>query len=254
MHESTFSLVPLEVIKDKRLTLWQVRVLVALFSFRNRDTNTVWPSRNAIAERSGMHPSNISTTTTELVGLGWLSKEGMGGFSKSSRYTITTPDLETVADSTTVAEPTTVADSATRMRIAAPATRKEQTIEQTKGESARKLAPIPPQARKASKLLTSLPDWMAQVAATGEKAIPDTDPVRSYAAQAGIPADFLVLAWVEFKVRYSEPDAKRYRDWRQVFRNTVRGNWLKLWFINQDGHYQLTTAGQQARNILETGE
>jgi len=113
---------------------------------------------------------------------------------------------------------------------------------------------ISPQARKASKQLTSLPDWLAQVAAAGEKAIPDDDPVRSYVAQAGIPGDFLVLAWVEFKARYSEPDAKRYRDWRQVFRNAVRGNWLKLWFVNQDGHYQLTTAGQQARNILETGE
>lgn len=165
MHESTFSLVPLEVIKDKRLTLWQVRVLVALFSFRNKNTDTVFPSRRAIAERSGMHPSNISAATTELVGLGWLTKEGAGGFSKSSRYTITVPDLETVADFTTVAEPTTVADSATRMRVVAAATRKEQTIEQTKGESASKPAPSR-SGRKASKAL-SLPDWLAQVAAAG---------------------------------------------------------------------------------------
>ncbi len=252
MHESTFSLVPLEVIKDKRLTLWQVRTLVALLSFRDKNTNTVWPSRKAIAERSGMHPSNISAATTELVGLGWLTKEGAGGFSKANRYTIKVPDLETVADSTTVAELTTVADSAIRMRVVAAATRKEQTIEQTNRRDARKLAPTPPQVRKKSKALR-LTDWLRQVAEAGEKAIPDNDPVRSYAAQAGIPAGFLLLAWVEFRARYSEPDAKTYTDWRQVFRNAVRGNWLKLWFVNQGG-YQLTTAGRQAQQLLESAE
>ncbi len=117
---------------------------------------------------------------------------------------------------------------------------------------ARKLAPTPPQARKKSKALP-LADWLAQVAASGVKAIPDDDPVRSYAAQAGIPDDFLLLAWVEFKARYSEPDAKTYTDWRQVFRNAVRGNWLKLWFV-KDGQYQLTTAGQQAHHLLESAQ
>jgi hypothetical protein len=117
------------------------------------------------------------------------------------------------------------------------------------GESASKPAPSRP-GRKASKPLT---DWLAQVAAAGEKAIPDTDPVRSYADKAGIPADYLLLAWVEFKARYSEPDAKTYTDWRQVFRKAVRGNWLKLWFVNQDG-YQLTTAGRQAQHLLENAE
>lgn len=107
-------------------------------------------------------------------------------------------------------------------------------------------------ARKKSKALP-LTDWLAQVAAAGEKAIPDDDPVRSYAAKAGIPDDFMLLAWVEFKARYSEPDAKTYADWRAVFRNAVRGNWLKLWFV-KDGQYQLTTAGQQAQQLLEHAE
>ena len=106
--------------------------------------------------------------------------------------------------------------------------------------------------RKKSKALP-LTDWLAQVAAAGEKAIPDDDPVRSYAAQAGIPDDFMPLAWAEFKARHSEPDAKTYTDWRAVFRKAVRGNWLKLWFVNQDG-YQLTTAGKQAMHHLETAQ
>lgn len=126
-----------------------------------------------------------------------------------------------------------------------------ETTTESKGDAS-KLA-TPPKARKKSKALP-LTDWLAQVAAAGEKAIPDDDAVRSYAAKAGIPDDFMLLAWVEFKARYTQPDAKVYTDWRQVFRNAVRGNWLKLWFVNQDGQYQLTTAGQQAHHLLESAQ
>ena len=109
---------------------------------------------------------------------------------------------------------------------------------------------ISPRSRKASKALP-LTDWLAQVAAAGERPIPADDPVRVYAAKVGIPDDLMRLAWVEFKRRYAETGAKTYRDWRQVFRNTVRGNWLKLWFADDQGGYRLTTAGQQAQREME---
>ncbi len=141
MTDAQFAVVPLEVVQDRRLTLEQTRVLVALFSFRNKVTNTVWPSRAAIAERTGMHPSNISSATTALVNLGWLQKEGSGGHSKSTRYTLCVPDLltpTTVAHSATVADSATVARSATQTvahsatpPLADSATRKEQSIEHT---------------------------------------------------------------------------------------------------------------------------
>lgn len=137
MTEGQFSLVPIEVILDKRLTLEQTRVLIALFSFRNKVTDTVWPSRAKIAERTGMHPSNISAATTALVGLGWLMKVGAGGHSKASRYTLCSPEV-TVAERATVAQSATVAERATRtvaeratQLVADSARGKEQTIEQT---------------------------------------------------------------------------------------------------------------------------
>ena len=139
MTDNQISVVPIEVIQDRRLTLEQTRVLIALFSFRNKVTNTVWPSRAAIAERTGMHPSNISSATTALVALGWLQKDGLGGYSKSTRYTLCVPDLSkptTVADQATVAESATVAERATTtvaeratQTVADQATRKEQSIE-----------------------------------------------------------------------------------------------------------------------------
>ena len=107
--------------------------------------------------------------------------------------------------------------------------------------------PIPPRGAKAA---VSLKTWAESVKAKGEKLIPEDDAVFDYAATVGIPDDFLSLAWQEFRYRYSQPDAKRYRDWRQVFRKAVRGNWLKLWYCDQHGAYALTTVGIQAQRAL----
>lgn len=84
---------------------------------------------------------------------------------------------------------------------------------------------------------------------SGAKSIPEGDPVFAYAEQAGIPLDFLRLHWLEFKARYGQPDAKRYKDWPSVHRKSVRGNWFRLWFIAQDGTVGLTTVGEQAKRI-----
>ncbi len=137
---SAFAQVPIQVIQDSRLTLEQLRVLIALLSFGNKDGGSVWPKRALIAERTGMHPANISAATSALVKLGWLEKVGKGGFSKSACYTLKLPttvaDQATVAHSATVARSATntVADSATST-VAHSATRKEQTIEQTKEQT-----------------------------------------------------------------------------------------------------------------------
>lgn len=110
--------------------------------------------------------------------------------------------------------------------------------------------PIPPSGAedKVEKKATaiSLPTWLALVKASGEKPIPENDPVFAYALQVGIPSDHLRLCWVEFRDRYSQPNAKRYKDWRSVFRKAVRGNWFKLWWVDGNSEYNLTTVGKQA--------
>ena len=147
MSDPLFAMVPIEVLADKRLTLWQIKVLVGLLSFRNKNSDTVWPGRDALATRcGGMHVSNISKTTSELCDLGWLVKQGNGGNSRSAIYKIVVPDLEqfeepevNIAESTTfasVAESTThtgetVAESTT-LTVADSARGIEQTIEHTK--------------------------------------------------------------------------------------------------------------------------
>lgn len=124
---------------------------------------------------------------------------------------------------------------------------KRATNEQPNQTPDTSITPIPPRGAKAA---VSLKTWAESVKAKGEKLIPEDDAVFDYAATVGIPDDFLYLAWQEFRHRYSQPDAKRYRDWRQVFRKAVRGNWLKLWYCDQHGAYALTTVGIQAQRAL----
>ncbi len=133
---NVFSIVPIEMLADRRLTLWHLRVLIALLSFRSKNTDCVWPSRETLAERcGGMHLTNVSKVTSELCELGWLTKEGTGGKSRATRYRITVPDLETVAESATVADsatqPTQTVAESTTQTVADSATGKEETSELT---------------------------------------------------------------------------------------------------------------------------
>ena len=110
-----FVIIPFEVACDRRLTGRQRLILITLCSFRGKGTDLVWPRRREIANRWGIHPVNVSKTTTELVDLGWLKKTGTGGNRRSTRYTICPPPrLVEVAETTTlpVAETTTVAKTA----------------------------------------------------------------------------------------------------------------------------------------------
>lgn len=110
--------------------------------------------------------------------------------------------------------------------------------------------PPDPPAQSKARPLCGLKAWLAAVKAAGEKPIPDDDAVFAYADSVDLPRDFLHLAWIEFRHAYTQPDARRYRDWRAVFRKAVRQNWLKLWYLDGKA-YALTTVGQQARLARE---
>ena len=129
----------------------------------------------------------------------------------------------------------------------------ETTSETTQRDTPKPPAQQAPGASGSKATAISLATWLSNMKASGELPIPEDDPVFEYAEQAGIPLDMLRLCWIEFRQRYSEPGAKRYKDWRSVYRKAVRGNWLKLWFCNADG-YTLTTAGLQAQRALQAKE
>ena len=100
--------------------------------------------------------------------------------------------------------------------------------------------------------------WLADIKAKGERAIPENHAVFAYAEKVKIPHEFLHLAWITFRSRYTDENStyasKRYVDWRKVFFNAIKDNWLKLWFLNADEQYVLTTQGKQAQRQHEDAQ
>lgn len=116
--DTSFAMIPMAAIADKRHTLRTLKVFAAICSFR-RDSAAycVEAGRDEIASRCGLNASIVSTATTELQRLGWLIKQGAGGRGLKTTYTITIPETvstsETVTKSETVLKYETVSESET---------------------------------------------------------------------------------------------------------------------------------------------
>lgn len=106
-----FSILPIEALKDTRLTLRDLRVLIALHAFKDQ-AGRCWPSRGLLAALTGLPEARISVATTRLAALGWVAKEGRGGRSQACRYRLGVP--ETVTESVTVTDPVTVTKPVTK--------------------------------------------------------------------------------------------------------------------------------------------
>lgn len=87
-------------------------------------------------------------------------------------------------------------------------------------------------------------------AESGEPPISGYKPVMDYAESVGLPPAYLNLAWQAFKDAHMGAPKKQV-DWRKTFLNYVRGNYLRLWWIDNDGKYVLTTVGKQSVMALK---
>lgn len=85
----------------------------------------------------------------------------------------------------------------------------------------------------------------------GSVAIPADHHVWSYAERAGIPREFVELAWEAFGRKYAA-DTAVYIDWAGVFRKAVEGNWMRVWYVDGAGNYMLTSAARQLQRVLQS--
>jgi hypothetical protein len=136
----TLLVAPLEALTDRELSDPERRVLLVLFSFRGKNTNTVWPSVMSIAERANIKDhTRVSKLTTSLSKKGWLAKKKRG-FTGCNEYELTVPARLSNLDSETNLAPETNMDgdtcsnldSETSSNLDSDAKYKEQTNEQTK--------------------------------------------------------------------------------------------------------------------------
>jgi hypothetical protein len=93
-----FAIVPIELFQTRALTLEEIRVMGVLFSFRGRNTDLVWPSRGAIAERCGYDKNKITHITSSLVKKGWLVK--VQSANRSVAYRLSVPEVVSQSDTT----------------------------------------------------------------------------------------------------------------------------------------------------------
>lgn len=257
---------PIEALTDNTITETERRVLLILFSFRDKATNTVWPSTVSIAEMANIADvPRVSKITSSLAEKGWLTKKKRG-FSGCNEYALTVPERLNIdanlANSTNLVnetnlagdfeeENTKLANSAklaennntnlanfTKSNLANSAKYKEQTNDQTIEQTSSK------KINKKNTGMKTMKTWLNELQESGEKAIPDDDPIFEYAVDSQIPYDWLRLVWIEFRAEFSEKN-KRQIDWRAHFRNFVRKNYYKLWWLDQ-GAYKLTSRGEQA--------
>lgn len=92
----------------------------------------------------------------------------------------------------------------------------------------------------------SLADFLVDCNGKGMQAIQENDPVYEYAEKVGLDHEMIAVCWHRFKSAYLA-DKRKQADWRATFRNAVRGNWYKLWYIRGDQPASWTTVGKQAR-------
>jgi formylglycine-generating enzyme required for sulfatase activity len=103
-------------------------------------------------------------------------------------------------------------------------------------------------ARLSGNTPKTFDNWLKDIRASGQSAIPSTSAVWEFAAKAGVTPEMVHLCWLEFKVR-NIGSMKRYADWRRVFGQCIRGNWYRLWYADSDGNVQLTS---QAKILRKT--
>lgn len=138
---------PLEALTDAMLTEPERRVLLALFSFRGKNTNTVWPSLETLSKRAIIKDkTRVSKLTKSLVTKGWLTKKRRG-FTGGNVYTLMFParlesgaqsdpsnldsDTNLDTDAKLDADANSNLDSDTNSNLDSAAKNKEQTIEHT---------------------------------------------------------------------------------------------------------------------------
>ncbi|MGB1317124.1 MAG: helix-turn-helix domain-containing protein [Flavobacteriales bacterium] len=147
MSEDKFIFAPVDLL-SANLTPNELRVMLALYSFRGKNTNTVWPGRDSLTERSGISdPTTVSKVTSRLQEKGWLKKKKRG-FTGGNNYELTVPekvdDSSNVEVLSTMDKPSTPnVEETSTSNVEVLSTCKEHTIEQTKEHTNTKSADKP---------------------------------------------------------------------------------------------------------------
>jgi len=250
---------------DARLSRSDLAVLIVILDRINDETGDAWPSQRKIQADTGCSKSSVERALDRLVALGYVGRTS-GDRKTSNRYRMGTP----INEGTPMHEGTPTGEGwvPPPVRLEVPPPVKDElayksNLPKEPGEPAEESAGSTPAAqvsgaeqdstsaaskRRKKRMLTYV-EWVESVP-EDQMLIPTGHPVFEYAKNAGIPREFLNLAWSAFGRRYCE-NPKRYKDWPRVFQNAIQGDWLKVWrYDHGAGQYVLTTLGLQEQHAV----
>lgn len=187
-----------------------------------------------LAKKTGMSKRAIQYATKELEEQGFLIVQKRYGRSNVFRLfeNLNVQDLHGANSAQCANFALKSADFALESASVAPITITEPLPNQNKGTQRKKTGSY------------TFDTFLKNCETAGELPIPEDDKVFEYASKAGIPTDLLEAHWLRFRENY-EGASKRYSDWRATFRNSVKGNWFKFWYVSADGTVQDTTHARQ---------
>ena len=220
--------------------------MLALADWCNDQGGSLHPSINAIVRKINVSESQARRIVHELIKEGYLDVIGNlngGNPGKSRQYKMNIKMLSTPCMDAT---PGTTATTGTDARLPLASMRETPGTHDTLTTNNHHISTS--KISRGKKSAVTLKQFLETCKQNSEQAIPEDDPVFEYAETVGLEVEMIAVCWQEFKTYYLAKQ-KRYKDWRQVFRNCVRGNWKKLWFMKAGECPQWTTAGEQARRV-----
>ena len=227
-------------VEQKCESAGQKLVLIMLANYCNSHTGQCNPSHQRLADECSMGVSTLKSHLSRLAERGILRIERnvQHGVNLPNQYWLMLGGVgQNLTEGRSKSDGGVGQNLATNLEI--------QPVIEPKSKDAGK----PATRERAKKEILTLHDWKEQVKQTGEKLIPADDTIWS----DGIPKPYLHLAWKVF-AEDMQTKGKKAKDWRAQFRTYVRKDYLKLWAMNRDGQYYLTTAGKQAAMRFEMGE
>lgn len=238
----------------QKLPCTQKMVLVMLADRVNKDTGKCIPSIKRLAEDCGLSESCVQKNLKKLAEMGLIKVHSRfnDGVQLPNQYEMITGPISTPG----------VSDTPPRCTSSTPRVYQVRT---EPGSLTSNITNIPPnpqkgetkKADKNKKTKTdsiTLKEYLQKCKDEGVDAIPKEDSVFRHAQDSGLPIEFVALAWAWLKDKYLD-SKKRYKDWRQVFRNAVNGTWGRLWWFDPaSNEYRLTTVGIQFKNRINAQE
>lgn len=240
-------------------------VLLVIGTYMNQHGDGAFPSYRTIAAGASLNRATVIRHVEIAVSQGWLKKRSrvrvVGGSGRieadSNTYQIAFPVVAQDDQGSRTEQPPLVAQDDHPSRAGQPGVvAQDDPNTPALTPQGTQEPPVPPKGggnvgskpkvKRPKRELMTFPSFVEGCRAAGERMIRLDDPIFDFAEDAGIPKEFIALAWREFAIKHRD-SCKQQKDWRAHFRDAVRRNWFKLWWCPNGGGCELTTSGVQVK-------